>query len=219
MEGKLIGLLMIFSGCLLIISVMAYRVNDRDQADKYISAFYDEANDNAGDRNDDDTGSGNEEDIPLGAIGIIEIESLDIKYPIFEGACDTELNAGIGHLPETADLLTEGNCVLAGHNGSRRGVFFTNLCDIQMGDMVVVTNKNMITHTYKVVSTGTVGPNDASVRESKGREYLTLFTCANHGTMRFVVGCEPITDLQEGAAKKLNETSRDSAHGVSMQKE
>lgn len=219
MEAKLIGLLMIFSGCLLIISVMAYRVNDRDQADKYISAFYDEANDNAGDRDDNDTGSGNEEDIPLWAIGIIEIESLDIKYPIFEGAGDTELNAGIGHLPETADLLTEGNCVLAGHNGSRRGVFFTNLCDIQMGDMVVVTNKNMITHTYKVVSTGTVGPNDASVRESKGREYLTLFTCANHGTMRFVVGCEPITDLQEGAAKKLNETSRDSAHGVSMQKE
>lgn len=219
MEAKLIGLLMIFSGCLLIISVMAYRVNDRDQADKYISAFYDEANDNAGDRNDDDTGSGNEEDVPLGAIGIIEIESLDIKYPIFEGAGDTELNAGIGHLPETADLLTEGNCVLAGHNGSRRGVFFTNLCDIQMGDMVVVTNKNMITHTYKVVSTGTVGPNDASVRESKGREYLTLFTCANHGTMRFVVGCEPITDVQDGAVKMLNETSRDSAHGVSMQKE
>lgn len=199
--------------------MMVHRVNDRDQADKYISAFYDEANDNAGDRNDDDTGSGNEEDIPLGAIGIIEIESLDIKYPIFEGAGDTELNAGIGHLPETADLLTEGNCVLAGHNGSRRGVFFTNLCEIQMGDMVVVTNKNMTTHTYKVVSTGTVGPNDASVRESKGREYLTLFTCANHGTMRFVVGCEPITDVQEGAAKMLNETSRDSAYGVSMQKE
>ena len=56
--------------------------------------------------------------IPEGAIGIIEIKSLNIRYPIFEGAGSEQLNSGIGHLTESAGLLEKGNCVLAGHNGS-----------------------------------------------------------------------------------------------------
>ena len=100
-----------------------------------------------------EAGTGKEKDskeIPEGAIGIIEIESLNLRYPIFEGAGNTQMNAGIGHLPETAGLLEKGNCVLAGHNGSRWGIFFTNLSSIRMGAEVVVTNKNHESHTYEV---------------------------------------------------------------------
>ena len=57
-----------------------------------------------------------------GVIGIIEIPSLDIKYPVFEGAGSVQLNEGIGHMTNTTELCGKGNCVLAGHNGSRRGV-------------------------------------------------------------------------------------------------
>ena len=42
-------------------------------------------------------------------IGIIEIDSLDIKYPIVEGTGKAELRYAIGHLSDTANV-GEGNC-------------------------------------------------------------------------------------------------------------
>ncbi|MDE6903661.1 MAG: class D sortase [Lachnospiraceae bacterium] len=136
-------------------------------------------------------------ELPKGAIGTIEIESLNIRYPIFEGAGAEQLNMGIGHLPETAGLLQKGNCVLAGHNGSRRGTFFTNLSSIAIGAEVKVTDQEMVTHTYIVENTGVVGPYDASVRAESDEERLTLFTCAYHGTQRFVCRCRLATDNNE----------------------
>ena len=135
--------------------------------------------------------------LPEGAIGILEIESLNIRYPIFEGADAGHLNMGIGHLPETAGLLEKGNCVLAGHNGSSRGIFFTNLSSIADGAEVKVTDKEMATHTYIVEDTGVVGPYDTSVRAESDEERLTLFTCAYHGTQRFVCRCKLATDDNE----------------------
>ena len=58
-------------------------------------------------------------------IGIIEIPSIDIRYPVMEGTGSDILNAGIGHISETAGIGEVGNCVLCGHNGSRYGTFFT----------------------------------------------------------------------------------------------
>lgn len=136
-------------------------------------------------------------ELSKGAIGIIEIESLNIRYPIFESAGAEQLNMGIGHLPETAGLLQKGNCVLAGHNGSRRGTFFTNLSSIAIGAEVKVTDKEMVTHTYIVEDTGVVGPYDVSVRAESDEERLTLFTCAYHGTQRFVCRCILATDNNE----------------------
>ena len=39
-----------------------------------------------------------------GVIGIIEIPSIDIRYPVMEGTGSDILNAGIGHIPETAGI-------------------------------------------------------------------------------------------------------------------
>ena len=59
-------------------------------------------------------------------IGLIEIETLDIKYAVMEGTGNHELSCGIGHITDTAGIGETGTCVLAGHNGSRHGTFFTN---------------------------------------------------------------------------------------------
>ena len=58
-----------------------------------------------------------------GVIGIIEIPSIDIRYPVMEGTGADVLNAGISHIPETTEIEESGNCVLCGHNGSRYGTF------------------------------------------------------------------------------------------------
>ena len=122
-------------------------------------------------------------------IGIIEIPSIDIRYPVMEGTTGAVLNAGIGHIPETAGIGESGNCVLCGHNGSRYGTFFTPLNQISIGDVVTIIDKKGQAHIYEVTETEVVNPYDNSIKtQGEGKE-LTLFTCSQKGTMRFVVKC------------------------------
>lgn len=66
-------------------------------------------------------------------IGLIEIEALDLKYPIVEGADSKQLAYGIGHISDTAAVGSMGNCVLAGHRGSRYGTYFKYLNRLSEG--------------------------------------------------------------------------------------
>lgn len=129
-----------------------------------------------------------------GAVGIVEIPELNIRYPVFEGAGAGQLNEGIGHMESTAPLCETGNCVLAGHNGSRRGTFFTNLNNAKTGTEVKITTKAGLTHRYTVEEMRVVNPYDEWVTAESDTEVLTLFTCANHGTRRFVCKCVPVKD-------------------------
>ncbi len=129
-----------------------------------------------------------------GAVGIVEIPELKIKYPVFEGTGAVQLNEGIGHMESTAPLCGKGNCVLAGHNGSRRGTFFTNLSSVRAGTEVKITTKAGVTHSYMVEEIRVVGPYDEWVTEESDTEVLTLFTCAEHGTRRFACRCVPVKD-------------------------
>lgn len=122
-------------------------------------------------------------------IAILEIEALGIRYPVMEGATADNLNVGIGHLAETAGIGDVGNCVLAGHNGSRHGEFFTHLSELAVGDTVTVMNAEGTVFTYVVADSYTVGPCENSIKDQGEEKELTLFTCANKGTMRFVVRC------------------------------
>ena len=124
-----------------------------------------------------------------GVIGIIEIPGLDIRYPVMEGTTSKVLNAGIGHIEETAGIGESGNCVLCGHNGSRYGTFFTPLSQISIGDEVMITDKNGLKHIYEVIETEVVNPYDNSIKTQGTEKELTLFTCSQKGTMRFVVRC------------------------------
>ena len=139
-----------------------------------------------------------------GVIGIIEIESINVKYPIIEGADQEALNKGIGHLTETAMIGEKGNCVLCGHNGSRSGEFFTKLNMVAVGDLVRIMDERGDYHTYKVANTRVVGPRENSIKDTDGTEKLTLFTCTEHGTKRYVCDCIPI---------KTNESSNKTKKG------
>lgn len=49
------------------------------------------------------------------------------RLSIMERTSDGDIAYAIGHMSETFPIGTVGNCMLAGHNGSRNGVLFTNL--------------------------------------------------------------------------------------------
>lgn len=122
-------------------------------------------------------------------IAILEIEALGIRYPVMEEATSDNLNKAIGHLPETAGIGATGNCVLAGHNGSRHGTFFTHLNEISKGNLVTLMNTEGEVFHYKVTDFYVVGPYDNSIKDQSEETELTLFTCAQKGSMRFVVKC------------------------------
>mgnify|MGYP000212986475 CR=1 FL=1 len=131
-------------------------------------------------------------------IGIIEIPGIDIRYPVLEGAGNSQIRYAIGHMTETAGLGEKGNCVLCGHNGSRNGTFFTNLNQLSAGDKVKITDKKGEVHMYEVADTCIIGPYDNTVKNQSDEEILTLLTCANRGTKRFVCRCVPA--VKEGEA-------------------
>lgn len=206
--------------CLVIIGIALFavpvflrRLND-DRTQRYIEAFEEkEKDDGKGqeEKETDKTEDSEEQGSLLskeGVIGIIEIPELKLKYPIFEGAGSVQLNEGIGHMENTAPLCKPGNCVLAGHNGSRRGTYFTYLNTVQTGTEVKVTDKEKVTHIYTVRETRVVSPYDGWVTETDETERLTLFTCAEHGTKRFACKCE----LKEPAGSD-SETQEKSVDG------
>lgn len=191
-------IVLILLGVAIVAIPFLLRMKEQERSNRYMKAFEEEQNEEK--QNKKDHKKKDSLLLQEGVIGIIEIPSLDIKYPVFEGAGSVQLNEGIGHMTNTTELCGKGNCVLAGHNGSRRGVYFTYLCNIEAGAKVVLTNRKKEKHEYTVKEMKVVNPYDEWVTEQAEEESLTLFTCAEHGTKRFVVKCEPVnnTDQQDG---------------------
>ena len=191
-------IVLILLGVAIVAIPFLLRMKEQERSNRYMKAFEEEQNEEK--QNKKDHKKKDSLLLQEGVIGIIEIPSLDIKYPVFEGAGSVQLNEGIGHMTNTTELCGKGNCVLAGHNGSRRGVYFTYLCNIEAGAKVLLTNRKKEKHEYTVKEMKVVNPYDEWVTEQTEGESLTLFTCAEHGTKRFVVKCEPVNnaDQQDG---------------------
>ena len=198
-RGKIKNMLLIGLGIVVAIIPFSFRMGDRNHSDRYIRQFNQEEDEDERMEKKDNKKKNSQNNVLSSGnvVGIIEIPSLNIQYPIFEGVSGTQLNEGIGHLEESAALCSRGNCVLAGHNGSHRGIYFTYLCNIEIGEKVKVTNKDKVTHEYTVQEMKTVNPYNSWVTEESETELLTLFTCANHGTNRFVVKCVPEEDYYD----------------------
>jgi len=186
----------IVMGIAIVAVPFLLRAQEQQRAEQYMDQL-EEDEDEASKK----TGSRKKEASPYleeGAIGIVEIPGLKIKYPVFEGTGAEQLNEGIGHMESSAHLCENGNCVLAGHNGSRRGTFFTNLSSVKVGTEVKVTTKAGVMHSYTVEEMRVVNPYEEWVMEESDTEVLTLFTCADHGTRRFVCKCLPTRDYGSG---------------------
>lgn len=200
---KVIAGLLIVSGIAIMAVQFFWRTTGERKTEQLISEFEQtlEVEHNEETDVEEEQASISEEDEAIlaegGIIGIIEIPKLSIRYPVMEGTTASVLNAGIGHISETAGIGEVGNCVLCGHNGSRYGTFFTPLNQIETGDEVTIIDKNGQTHIYEVTETAVVDPYDNSIKVQGEKKEVTLITCSQKGTMRFVVKCrykEAVTD-------------------------
>lgn len=114
-----------------------------------------------------------------GVMGYVEIPKIDVLLPIYHGVSTDVLGKGVGHLPETS-LPVGGestHAVLAGHSGMSNARLFTDLPELELGDIfyIHVYNKTM---TYTVDQIKTVSPSDTSdLNIVEGKDYVTLVTC------------------------------------------
>lgn len=121
-------------------------------------------------------------------IGILNIGSLDIQVPVYNGTDEIDLNRGVGRVLGTADIDgTTGNLAIAGH----RDGFFRPLKDISVGDSIELqTTRGTV--SYEVSSITIVDESEVSVLWPTPERTLTLVTCypfyyVGHAPKRYIV--------------------------------
>ena len=120
-------------------------------------------------------------------MGLLEIPSLDLEVPLYDGASELHMNLGIARIDGTARPGEDGNLGIAGH----RDGFFRVLKDIKFGDELLLTTMAGV-QTYRVEELQIVDPSAIEVLNDRGKATITLVTCypfyfVGHAPERFIV--------------------------------
>ena len=112
---------------------------------------------------------------PGEALGRIVIPKAEVDWIVVEGVTAEDLRNGPGHIRGSAMPGQVGNTVVSGHR-TTNGAPFYNLDRLERGDTMTVETLTGI-HTYEVVETRIVQPNDTWVATQWEGSWLTLTTC------------------------------------------
>lgn len=132
-------------------------------------------------------------------LGILEIEKINLRLPVAEGATKRSLRVAAGHVSQTAGIGQEGNAVIAAHRSYTKGELFNRLDELAVGDSVLYTSKSGTVYRFEVADIQTLEPSDSSVFDIRtGERDLTLYTCtpvrvASH---RLAVRCTLVETIQ-----------------------
>ncbi len=149
-----------------------------------------------------------------GIMGYIEIPKIDCSLPIYHGTDEGALQIAIGHL-EGSSLPVGGkstHCVLSGHRGLPSARLFTDLDQMEEGDIFIL---NILGRrlAYEVDQIKVVLPEEMSDLEViEGQDLCTLVTCTPYGinTHRLLVRghrtkyVEEKVEAQKVQAKKVD---------------
>lgn len=125
-------------------------------------------------------------------IGIINIPKIGIEYPILEKTNKESLDLSITKF-WGEKINQKGNVVLAGHN-RLNNTMFGKIDKLENGDIIELTDSQMVTVKYQVFDKYIIDPNDIDCIfpiEENTRE-VTLITCSNRDKNRLVVKAREI---------------------------
>lgn len=125
-------------------------------------------------------------------IGIINIPKIEIEYPILEKTNKESLDLSITKF-FGEKINQKGNVVLAGHN-RLNNTMFGKIDKLEKGDIIELTDSQMVTVKYQVFDKYIVDPNDISCIypvDENARE-VTLITCSNRDKNRLIVKAREI---------------------------
>ena len=130
-------------------------------------------------------------------IGVLKMPTMELTMPVYLGASDAHLAAGVAVLGNTSAPIggDNTNCVIAGHRGWKGADYFRHIDRLAVGDEVRITNL-WETLTYTVADIQIIQPYEVDkIKIQQGRDLLTLLTChpyASGGKQRYVVYCERV---------------------------
>lgn len=136
-----------------------------------------------------------------GVMGVVQINSIKVDYPIYHGMDEKVLQVAIGHL-EGSSLPVGGpstHAVISGHRGLPSARLFTDLDKLREGDTFTITVLKE-TITYQVDQIRIVLPEDLSnLNIEEGKDYCTLVTCTPYGvnTHRMLVRGHRVDNLTD----------------------
>ena len=125
-------------------------------------------------------------------IGIINIPKIGIEYPILEKTNKESLDLSITKF-WGEKINQKGNVVLAGHN-RLNNTMFGKIDKLENGDIIELTDSQMVTVKYQVFDKYVIDPNDIDCIfpvDENARE-VTLITCTNRDKNRLVVKAREI---------------------------
>ena len=118
-----------------------------------------------------------------GVMGYVQIDAINVSYPIYHGMDDTVLQIAIGHF-EGSSLPVGGpstHAVITGHRGLPSARLFSDLDRLVEGNTFTITVLNQ-TVTYQVDQIRVVKPDDLRDLDIEvGEDYCTLVTCTPYG--------------------------------------
>lgn len=119
--------------------------------------------------------------------GIIEIPKINVYYPVFSTLTDELLKVSPCKFYGNS-LKTNGNICIAGHNYNN-SKFFSNLPLLKVDDEIFIYDNFGEKYVYDVFDFYEVDQSDLSpiFNYNKGSKELTLITCNNLNSNRFVI--------------------------------
>jgi len=118
-----------------------------------------------------------------GVMAEIRIPCIDVDLPVYHGTSKSVLERGVGHF-RGSSLPVGGettHAVLTGHTGLNRAKLFTDLTQLEDGDLFFIETCGEKL-AYKVNQIKVVLPDKTEdLQIVKGKDYVTLVTCTPYG--------------------------------------
>ena len=126
------------------------------------------------------------------SIGIVNIPSINVNYPILSTYSDSLLKIAPCkfHGPNPNEV---GNLCIAGHN-YRNSKFFSKVPTLENGDIIEITDLSGNTVTYAVYDKFIVNPDqlECTSQLTGGRREITLITCTDDNKQRYIIKAREI---------------------------
>ncbi len=130
--------------------------------------------------------------VTLTAIGILEIDKIELQVPIWDEASVISLRYGVGHYEYSVLPGEEGNCSILGHHMRAYGSMFNRLSEVEVGDILRIRSVDGHIYNYEVDTVTIIPPSELDKHinyDFYDDARLTLVTCAytSRGTERLLV--------------------------------
>ena len=124
-------------------------------------------------------------------VGVVKIPKINLTYPILSKTTDALMKVAPCKF-HGANPNEVGNLCIIAHNYRRKGVFFSDVPKLKVGDIVEIQDLSQRKIQYEVYDIHTVFPDNVedTTQKTNGRKEVTLITCTNDNAQRVIVRCK-----------------------------